>query len=66
MPFAPTFLPADATWAGVLLLCIAGVFLAGIVIGTVARLVMPERYVELKPIHHSESAEEKNLAAKQR
>lgn len=41
-----TMLPADATWAGAVLLAIAGLFLAALVIGIVARLVMPERYVQ--------------------
>ena len=40
----PQFFPHDATWIGVMLLVIAALFLAAAVIGTVARMVMPERY----------------------
>ncbi len=37
-------LPPDATWAGVLLLLIAGLFIAAITIGLLARVVLPERF----------------------
>ncbi len=54
MPTDPTtqaMLPPDATWAGVILLLIGGLFLAGITIGVVARIVLPERYGEPPPQH---------------
>lgn len=45
--FSPSdFLPADATWAGVMVVIIIALFVAAAVIGTVARMVMPEKYVE--------------------
>ena len=40
------FLPPDAAWAGVLIVLILALFLAATVIGAVARLSMPEAYVE--------------------
>lgn len=40
------FLSPDATWAGVLVLIILAQFLAATVIGAVARLSMPEAYVD--------------------
>lgn len=43
---AHDFLPADATWAGVMIVIIIALFLAAAVIGTVARAVMPEAYVD--------------------
>ncbi|MGN6507241.1 MAG: hypothetical protein ACTHM6_16930 [Tepidisphaeraceae bacterium] len=42
----PPFLPDNATWIGALLLVLAGLFLAALVIGCVARVVMPERYID--------------------
>lgn len=45
-------LSPDATWAGAVLLAIAGLFLAATVIGVVARLVMPERYARPTDPHH--------------
>jgi hypothetical protein len=39
-----SFLPQDATWAGVVLLIVGGLFLAAIVIGIAARTLMPEKY----------------------
>jgi hypothetical protein len=42
-PTAPP-LPADATWVGVLLLLVAGLFLAALVVGLVARHIAPEAY----------------------
>ena len=41
-----SFLPADAVWAGAVLIIIAAVFLAAATIGTVARATSPEMYVE--------------------
>lgn len=43
-PTTQSILPPDATWAGVMLLIVAGLFLGAITIGIVARLIMPERY----------------------
>jgi hypothetical protein len=45
-PTTQSMLPADATWSGVVLLVIAGLFLAAITIGIVSRLVLPERYAD--------------------
>jgi hypothetical protein len=39
--------PADATWAGVLLILVGGLFLAALAVGIAARAVMPEHYEEL-------------------
>jgi hypothetical protein len=36
--------PPDATWAGVLLILIGGLFLAALAVGVAARAVMPEHY----------------------
>jgi hypothetical protein len=45
MPVTPVNLfPADATWAGVLIILIAGLFLAALAVGIAARAVMPEHY----------------------
>jgi hypothetical protein len=58
-PTTQNFLPADATWSGVVILIAAGLFLAAIVIGIVARLVMPEKYAqhgEVKPAPIAERA----------
>ena len=38
--------PADATWAGVLLILVGGLFLAALAVGVAARAVMPEHYEE--------------------
>ena len=39
-----TLLPTDATWVGVMLLLVAGLFLAAIVVGLVGRSIAPEAY----------------------
>ena len=43
------FLSPDATWVGVLLLVIAGLFLAAVVVGRVSRAVAPEAYDDTGP-----------------
>jgi hypothetical protein len=48
-PTTQSMLSPDATWAGVMLLIIGGLFLGAITIGIVARLLSPERYDE--PTH---------------
>jgi hypothetical protein len=42
------FITSDAVWTGVILIGIAGFFLAATAIGIMARLVMPEVYVSEK------------------
>jgi len=37
-------LPPDATWAGIVLILIGGLFLAALAVGIAARAVMPEHY----------------------
>lgn len=39
-------LSPDATWAGAMLLIVAGIFLASITIGVVSRIILPERHIE--------------------
>jgi len=49
MPLEPqtqSLLPANADWAGVMILVIAGLFIAAAVIGIVARMLTPERHVD--------------------
>ncbi len=41
-----SFFSPDATWAGIIILMIIGLFIAAFAIGTVAHLIMPEKYVE--------------------
>lgn len=48
-PTTQSMLSPDATWAGVMLLIIGGLFLGAITIGIVARLLSPERYDEPTP-----------------
>jgi hypothetical protein len=43
-PTTQFMLSPDATWAGAVLLIIAGLFLSAIVIGWVSRVVLPERH----------------------
>ena len=59
MPDTPQLLPADATWAGIVLLVTGALFVAALTIGLVARLVMPEKFVagEEKGHLHDENAE---------
>ena len=40
----PPFMPAVANWAGIVIIVIAGLFLAAASIGMTARAVMPEKY----------------------
>ena len=44
-----TFLSPDATWVGVLLLLIAGLFLAALVVGVASRALAPEAYDDTGP-----------------
>jgi hypothetical protein len=44
MPDASVLFPADATWAGILLILVGGLFLAALAVGVAARAVMPEHY----------------------
>ena len=48
-PVTQPFLPADATWVGVLLLAAAGLFLAAAVVGIASRTLSPEAYADLGP-----------------
>lgn len=48
-PTTQTFLSPDATWVGVLLLAIAGLFLAALVVGLISRTVAPEAYHDTGP-----------------
>lgn len=48
-PATQPFLPADATWVGVLLLAVAGLFLAATVVGVISRTLSPEAYADMGP-----------------
>lgn len=48
-PATQPFLPADATWVGVMLLIIAGLFLAATVVGVISRVLSPEAYADMGP-----------------
>ena len=48
-PATQPFLPPDATWVGVMLLVIAGLFLAAVVVGKASRMLSPEAYDDTGP-----------------
>ena len=48
-PTTQAFLSPDATWVGVLLLGIAGLFLAALTIGLISRQISPEAYDDTGP-----------------
>ncbi len=51
-----SILSPDTTWAGAMLLIVAGLFLASITIGVVSRIILPERHLENaeSDTHHPE------------